>query len=246
MKKTVIFLAVMFAAKLFAAGPSGREILERIDRNYRAKTRISQVTMIIRGARGTRTLTSKSWGEGTDKTFSVYLSPPRDKDTKMLKIGNELWIWTPSTDRIIKIAGQMLRQSMMGSDVSYEDFMEDPVLTNTYDVEVKGEEIFDGNSCYVLALTAKKEKTPAYFLRKLLVDRERYLPLKEELFAKSGKLLKEFRIEETFKAGDRWYPRKMTFKDALMKGEGTQIIIDSMEFDAAIPDYIFSKASLKK
>jgi len=94
-------------------------------------------------------------------------------------------------------------------------------------------------------LTAKKDKV-AYYSRKLWVDKERYLPLKEELFAKSGKLLKTFWITEVFRTGIRWYPKKMIFKDVLKKGSGTEFIIDSIEFNVKIPNYIFSKASLRR
>jgi hypothetical protein len=38
----------------------------------------------------------------------------------------------------------------------------------------------------------------------------------------------------------------MVFKDELKTGDGTEFIIQFIEFDAAIPDYIFSKASLRK
>jgi hypothetical protein len=37
-----------------------------------------------------------------------------------------------SVDRTIQIAGHMLRQSVMSSDMSYEDLMEDPKLVNLY------------------------------------------------------------------------------------------------------------------
>jgi outer membrane lipoprotein-sorting protein len=202
--------------------------------------------MIIKGPRGARSMTSKSWGEGLDKTLTVYLSPARDKDTKMLKLSDELWIWSPATDRTIKIAGHMLRQSMMGSDVSYEDFMQDPVLANTYDVAVAPEETISDTACYVLTLTAKKNKTPAYNSRKLWVDKQKFLPIKQELYAKSGKLLKRFTIDDSTSFSGRWYPKKMTFKDVLKTGDGTQITIDSIEFDIEIPAYMFTKASLKK
>jgi hypothetical protein len=36
----------------------------------------------------------------------------------MLKLGDQLWTFSPSTDRTIQIAGHMLRQSVMGSDMS--------------------------------------------------------------------------------------------------------------------------------
>ena len=241
----ILFLA-LHTAPLHAETLSGNEILDRIDRNYAVKTRISTATMIVKGRRGTRTITSKSWGEGTEKAFTTYLSPPREKDTKMLKLEDELWIWSSSADRTIKIAGHMLRQSLMGSDVSYEDFMEDPKLSGSYDVTVTGEEVIDGRDCYVLDLTAKEGVNVAYHSRKLWVDKLRYLPVKEELFARSGTLLKRFSITEVFRLEDRWYPKRMIFKDALKKGEGTEVIIDSIQFDVAIPEHIFTKASLRK
>ena len=245
-KHLITLLLIFFSSTAYAESLSGVEILERIDKNYDAKSRISTATMVIKGRRGSRTITSKSWAQGTDKAFTKYLSPPREKDTKMLKLGDELWIWSPSADRTIKIAGHMLRQSLMGSDVSYEDFMEDPQLKNSYDVVVTGEDKVSDRDCYVLQLTAKKDVSVSYHKRKIWVDKERYLPLQQELFAKSGKILKRFTINETIKVDKRWYPKRMTFKDVLKKGEGTAIVLDSLQFDVDIPAHVFSKASLRK
>jgi len=36
------------------------------------------------------------------------------------------------------------------------------------------------------------------------------------------------------------------FKDMLKKGDGTEFIIVDIEFDKEIPEYIFTKAALKK
>jgi len=224
---------------------SGKSILEKVDKNYLAENRKVTSTMIVRGKRNTRTMQAQSWVQGTDKAFTEYLSPPREKDTKMLKLGDKLWIYSPSTDRTIKIAGHMLRRSMMGSDLSYEDYMEDPNLSNIYNVELIGEENINKRDCYVLKLSAKK-KGLSYYSRKMWVDKERYLPLKEERFAKSGKLLKTYLIKEVFKVQERWYPKRAVFKDALASGKGTEFIIDSIEFNVEIPDHIFSKASLRK
>jgi hypothetical protein len=35
------------------------------------------------------------------------------------------------------------------------------------------------------------------------------------------------------------------FKDALKEGAGTEFVLESIEFDAAIPDHVFTKASLR-
>ena len=47
-----------------------------------------------------------------------------------------------------------------------------------------------------------------YEKRKTWVDQERYIPLKEELFAKSGQLLKKIEMSEVKQFGSRWYPTK--------------------------------------
>lgn len=245
MKKIAVLALLTCFGILYAQAPSGKEILEKVDKNLIAENRISIARMIVKGRRGSRTVKSKSWIQGADKAFTEYLAPAREEGTKMLKIKDELWIWTPSADRTIKIAGHMLRQSMMGSDVSYEDFMEDPKLANSYDSKAIGEETVNERRCYVLELRANKPEV-AYYSRKLWVDKERFLPLREDLFAKGGKLLKTFKINEVFKVGERWYPKRMVFKDVLKEGEGTELVIESIDFDVEIPEHIFSKASLRR
>jgi len=245
MRKLILPILLINYALVYGQEPSGKAILEKVDENYTAENHRATSTMVIKGRRATRTLQAESWIEGVNKAFTEYLSPAREKGTKMLKIGDELWIYSPSTDRTIKIAGHLLKRSVMGSDLSYEDYMEDPRLSNIYNAKLTGEEKIDERNCYVLELTGKKDDV-AYYRRKMWVDKERYLPLKEELFAKSGKLLKRLVIKEVFKVEGRWYPKRMVFKDVLKSGAGTEFIIDSIEFDVEIPEYIFSKAALRK
>ena len=107
-----------------AQEPTGKEILERIDKNMASKSTISTSKMVIHGARQTRTIEAKSWGMGDEKSFTEYLAPAREKGTKMLKLEDKLWIYSPGSDRTIQISGHMLKQSLMGSDLSYEDMMD--------------------------------------------------------------------------------------------------------------------------
>jgi outer membrane lipoprotein-sorting protein len=201
--------------------------------------------MVIHGRRTSRTIESKSWGQGEGKAFTEYLAPAREKGTKMLKLEDKLWIYSPSTDRIIQISGHMLRQSVMGSDLSYEDFMEDPRLTNLYRADVTGTETIDGRPCWVLELTAKV-KDVAYYKRKMWVDEARAVPLREELYAKSGKLLKRTELKDITNIQGRWFPKRIIFKDMLKKGKGTEFIIEEIQFDVRIPPRILTKASLRK
>lgn len=245
MKLKMLLATMLITGSLFSQTPSGREILDRIDENMSSKTRILTSKMVIHGRRGSRTITSKTWSEGEERSFTEYLAPAREKGTKMLMLEDKLWMYSPSTDRIIQISGHMLKQSVMGSDLSYEDMMEDPKLINHYDAVVTGTDTVDANPCWVLELTAKT-KDIAYHFRKAWVDRERYIPLREELFAKSGKLLKKTELKDIRQTQGRWYPRQILFKDMLKTGKGTEFIIETIQFDQNIPLHIFSKASLRR
>jgi outer membrane lipoprotein-sorting protein len=241
----ILILLITGITAAFAQKPDGNEILRKIDQNMSSENRVFTSKMIIHGRRNTRTIESKTWTSGDKQSYTEYLFPAREQGTKMLKLEDQLWIYSPSTDRIIQIAGHMLRQSVMGSDLSYEDMMEDNKLSKHYSAEVVGSEKISGRTCNVLKLTAFDPEM-AYQVRKLWVDSERNIPLKEELFAKSGTLLKRTELSEVVNMNGRWFPKKIVFKDMLKEGEGTEFIMESIQFNVVIPDYIFSKASLKK
>jgi outer membrane lipoprotein-sorting protein len=164
----------------------------------------------------------------------------------MLKLGNKLWTYSPQTDRVIQISGHMLRQSVMGSDMSYKDMMEDESLTDLYSATLEGSVKIDGRNHWIIVMDAKK-KGLSYPKRRAWIDKEYLLPVKEELYAKSGKLLKTSTMDGIKKIQGRWFPSRFIFKDELKRNSnGTEWIIEEIEFDVAIPDSRFSKAMLRK
>ncbi len=239
-----ITVALLLMASMLSAQPTGKEILDRIDENMSSDTRYLKSKMVIHGPRTSRTIESESWAEGDHAALTEYLSPAREKGTKMLKLEDKLWIFSPSTDRTIQISGHMLRQSVMGSDLSYEDMMDDPNLTSKYDAVVVGSETYNQRECWIVEMHAKVDDV-AYQMRKLWVDNERYIPLKEELYAKSGKLLKKTELTDIKRIGSRWYPGKITFKNMLKKGAGTEFIVDEIRFNVEIPEHLLTKAALR-
>jgi outer membrane lipoprotein-sorting protein len=244
MKK--VFIIVVSAIFLMSfIDPDAKVILDKVDKNISAKNRIIESEMIIHGRRTSRTITSISYSVGNKQSFTEYLTPPREQGTKMLKLENQLWIYSPSTDRIIQISGHMLRQSVMGSDLSYEDMMDDRKLTEIYTAKVIGNETIDGRNTFVLELIAKVDDA-AYHSQQIWVDTERFVPLKQEMFAKSGQLLKRTTLKDVKQVQGRWFPMSMVYKDVLKEGSGTEFRITVAKFDQDIPDYIFTKAALKQ
>ncbi len=242
--KKLLWILLLAAAGL-PAQPDAVAILDRVDNNKDAKSRIMQSKMKVHDRRATRTIVSKTWMRGRKDAFTEYLAPAREKGTKMLKLGDQLWTYSPSSDRTIRISGHMLRQSVMGSDLSYEDMMEDPRLSNLYTPVLMGEESRLDRPCWKLELTAIQNDV-AYARRIVWVDKERDVVMEEQRFAKSGKLLKTMRVHSVARRDGRWVTEHATFKDELKSGNGTEFFIDEMVFDAEIPEYLFSKSALRR
>ena len=239
-------LIFIFFSCIICSDISVDDIIDKIDFNLNSDNRVMTTQMIVHGRRASRTIVSKSWIVGTDKAFTEYLSPPREQGSKMLKLDDILLTYSPQTDRIIQISGHMLRQSIMGSDMSYNDVMEDKPLDQLYTATFEGEEYIDDRKCYILFLESKVDGI-SYPKRREWVDAEYFLPIKEELYAKSGKLLKSTSMDGIKKIGDRWFPSRFVFKDELKKNsKGTEWIINDIQFDQDIPEIIFSKSNLRK
>jgi len=246
MKQFIIFLSIFFFEILKSYQyPDAQIILKKIDQNFYAETQKIEGKMIVYGKRINKEFAFITYIQGEEKSFTEYLNPPSQRGTKMLKLKENLWIYSPSSDRTIQLSGHMLKQSVMGSDVSYEDLMERHKLLEKYHAKVVGEEICENKDCWILDLEAKVEDV-SYHKIKIWVDKLNYNLIKEELYAKSGQILKSITFNEYKKIGNRWYPVRMNYKDILKGGKGTDFIIDKVEFDINIDPYLFTKGVLKK
>jgi len=223
-----------------------QDIIRAMDENLNAKSRVLTSKMVVHGRRTSRTIESKNWVVGIDLAFTEYLSPAREKGTKMLKLGDKLWTYSPQTDRVIQISGHMLRQSVMGSDMSYNDMMEDRPMEELYNATLEGSVMIDDRDHWIILLESKV-KGLSYPKRRAWIDKEYLLPMKEELYAKSGKLLKTSTMDGIKKVQRRWFPSRFIYKDELKRNsKGTEWIIDEIAFDIDIPESRFSKALLRK
>ena len=160
MIEKTVYVIILFCLVLSTTfGQSGQmsaeELIEAMDANLNAKTRVMTSKMIVHGRRSSRTIESRNWVKGIDQAYTEYLAPPREAGTKMLKSGDKLWTYSPQTDRVIQISGHMLRQSVMGSDMSYNDMLEDRPLTDLYEATIEGLETIDDRQHWILFLEAK-------------------------------------------------------------------------------------------
>lgn len=238
---TLILIAGIFPVAFGAL--TAEEIIRRRDDNeyYDSARAEAEMVIINRNRRIVKTMTSYAQGDNA----LVVFTNPRDRGTKFLKRGDELWMFFPDAEDLVKISGHMLNQGIMGSDFSYQDVMEADKLIDLYKFELLGEEEFDGRPCYVLEGTAIEGKEVSYYRRKSWIDQERFVGLKEELYARSGRLLKVMTVTKVAKIEDRWYPLEMVMEDKLRKDTRTEFVIKEIEFNPRIPEGTFTLENLR-
>ncbi|HHW14747.1 MAG TPA: outer membrane lipoprotein-sorting protein [Firmicutes bacterium] len=237
-------ILALVALPVAASGLTGEDILERIDHNaYLKGAKIRATLTIVSGGREiTKSLVSFVDG---DRSFTEFTNA-RDRGTKYLKLGDELWMFFPDAEDVVKISGHLLRQGMMGSDFSYEDALESKRLASLYQVKLAGEEKVDGRDCYVLELSAKPGVEVSYARRKQWITQAEFVPVKEELYAQSGKLLKVLTAGNLKRIGDRWFAFEATMENKLKKGSRTRMTIEELELNVAIPPQTFSREALHR
>ena len=73
----MIKILIYIISLSFLAGQTGDitvdKIIAKMDKNLNAKSRILTSKMVVYGRRTSRTIESKSWVIGTDKSFTEYL-----------------------------------------------------------------------------------------------------------------------------------------------------------------------------
>lgn len=245
----VPLIALLSTAKAVETPPTATEVLAAIDGNMTFTARTMTVTMTSINPRRTRSFTMKSWGRGEDTSSIEYTDPAREAGTRMLRMGDELWMYLPAVEKTQKISGHMLRDGMMGSDVSYEDMMAASDLASAYDATVVGSEDCGGASagrtCWKMTMVAK-DATVSYPKRTSWIDAEYSIAVRQELYALSGMLLKTWEMTDIKAFDKRWFPTKMTITDKLQEGTSTTLTFTDLQFDAAIADDVFTTRWLER
>ncbi len=249
----ILFLGAAFAVPFagpLAAAPAiteqttAAEIIAMIDRNevYDSIQYDGEMVIEYRGKRYVKEFTASTRG---NRDSYIEFTNSEDRGTKYLKKDGRLYVYSPDTEQVMLISGHMLKESMMGSDLSYEDTIENRTLSERYDAAIIGTEDWNGTACRVLELTAKK-KTESYQKERVWVSMETGDLMHYELFALSGAKLKEYNLIRAETIGARRFPIEAEMRDLLRKDSRTSFVMRNVKLDGVIPDSVFSMRNLER
>lgn len=240
MNKFIILITILLSTNVFAM--TANEILKKVDYNMTPSTIKYDGKMIIHQGKQTLTKEMKVIADGAETALIEFTSPVRDKGTKFLRTEDNLYIYFPSAGKTQKLSGHMLRQGMMGSDISYEDQTSRNKLNDLYSSKV----ISEDDNVYVLELISKPNEENTYYKRVLTIDKKNFVLKSSLMYANSGKLLKEMTIVDYKKIGDRYYITNFKMIDKVKKDSYTEILSSNIEVDIKVDSNTFSISNLEK
>ena len=193
---TLVFALLLAAAQVVQAAPSAQAILAASDavRNPDKPFGLTVTLVEYRNGKQTdsNTLNVYSKAEAASGQFRSlirFAAPARDMNKLMLKNGNDLWFYDPSSKASIRLSPQqrLLGQAANGDVVTVN-------LAKDYKAELAGEEsVQDGDrqtrKAYKLALAGVSPDV-TYNRIEMWIDIASSRPVKARFYTESGQLLK--------------------------------------------------------
>ncbi|MCG8480837.1 MAG: outer membrane lipoprotein-sorting protein [Spirochaetales bacterium] len=243
-----IVLACIAAAALTAPS-EGRaqtltveEVIERVEANRTHDTSRSRVRMTIRDRFGERESMMTSWTQGAYLTLIEFTSVA-ERGQKILRTEDEVYLFYPDAAELIRLQGAALRESLLGSDVSYEDLTGGRTLLDTYDATLEGRETLEGHDVYRVSLRARRRNV-AYPRQTLWVDADMFVVRRAEQYSLNGRLLKTIEAEDIRRIDGINVPMRQTISDALKRNSSTSVEIEELEIGLALSNDLFSLEEL--
>jgi len=251
MKKKCIpaLCCILFIVPIYpvveAKAQDARALVEDSFNYFRGKTSVSTVSMTIHRPDWERTMTIKAWTKGEDESIFWIASPPKDYGNGTLKKGDQMWLYNPKVNRVIKIPPSMMSQAWMGSDFSNNDLSKTNSLLEDYHHTIIGTEAHEGKKVFVVKSMAKPQAPVIWGMQRLRI-REDLIFLSQEFYDEELRLVKALTGFEIQMMGEKLFPSMWKMQKADTEDEYTLLEYKEIAFDKELPDELFTISSLKR
>ncbi len=244
----VIFL-ISSIATLMAQHPSSDDILDKMEAISNIDNSKALMRQIIQTSTGKeRAMEFESYsGNNGEKSLMRYTRPASVKGQAFLMLNNadDIWSYYTRTGRVRKLATHAKKQSVQGSDFTFEDMGGSDTWKEEFDSRTVKEVKLDGIKCWLLELVAKPETDQSY--QKLLIwtDQETYYPVKIEYYDEMREHLKTLIMSDIRMVEDIPTAMKIVMTNH-QKFTETRMEILEITYQWTPPKGFFSERSLKK
>ncbi len=238
----VVFFGCLDA---FAAPPlDARELIKAAINYWRDTASFAEASMKIHRPDWERQSELMAWTKGEELSLVRFTAPPKDAGNATLTVEDDVWTFTPKTNRIIKIPPSMKSQSWMGSDFSYQDLSKDDEIIDSYAHRLIGEERHEGQKVRIVE-SVPFESAPIVWGKEVLWIRDDFIILKHGFFDQDGKLVKELVAREIGLIGGKLYGTRVRMTKMDAPEEWTEVHYREAKFGIDLPDSFFTLSNLR-
>lgn len=242
----IILLVGLFPAAGWAKTPvDAVELMRLVDEMWRGKTSRAKMTMTVKTRRYERSMTLEAWSEGSEKSLIRILSPKKDRGIATLKVEKNIWNYLPKVNRVTKVPASMMMGSWMGSHFTNDDLVKESSFEKDYASEITFTGKRDGMDVYEVTSTPRLDAAVVWGKVVTIVSQTGLLPVKALYFDEEGKLTREMAFQEPTRFGQRTVPAVLLLTTLEKPEEFTAIRYETLEYDIALPDRLFSLSRLR-
>lgn len=241
----------LVAAAALAQQPATLDVQQLVDRANKALRGDSShglLTMTITTPDWRRELEVEGWNRGRTMAFIKILAPAKERGEVTLRRDNQMWVWMPNVERVIKIPPAMLHDSWQGSDFNYEDIIKADSVVKDYTHKLLGTEKRADHTTYKIEADPRPDAPVVWGKVLLWIGQygDDVLPEKEEDYSERGELIRTITLSEVKLLGGRKLPSRLECVPAKKTGRKTVLVYHSLDFDIKLPDSFFSMGRLQR
>lgn len=245
MKHRYLFMLTgLLPALAFATDPDPGRLIKQAYDNWRGTSSYTEITMTVHRPDWERSMSMQSWTRGDDDALVRFTAPAKDAGNATLKLADDMWIFNPRLNQILKLPASMMAQSWMGSDFSYNDLARANDVLTEYSHRLTGREQADGHTVYIVEALPKPEAATVWG-KQVMRIRDDGVLLGEDYFDQDMQLVKSMQTRTVAELGGRQYPVVMTMQKAGSDDEWTRISAERGRFDIPVPAALLTKSNLR-
>jgi outer membrane lipoprotein-sorting protein len=241
-----VFLSLIITATLTETNKAqdAYSLVEASFNYMRGNASIATVQMTIHRPDWERNMTIKAFTKGQKESLFRIIAPPKDNGNGTLKKGQEMWIYNPKINRVIKLPPSMMSQSWMGSDFSNNDLSKTDSILNDYTHELTGTDRTEGKRIYIIKSIPKPE-APVVWGMQILKIREDNIILSQEFFDEEFKPVKKMTGSNIQMLGGKLFPRVWRMQKTDTKDKYTELVYKELSFKQKLEDSLFTISNLR-
>ncbi|MEE2901940.1 MAG: outer membrane lipoprotein-sorting protein [Myxococcota bacterium] len=240
--------SAVLASPSYADGNSDRikKILDTTDDLFRGTSSHGQMSMRVKTAHWTRTVEIEFWAQGEDKSFMQITAPKKEKGVKTLRVDKDMWNFLPKVKRVIKVPSSMMGGSWMGSHFSNNDLVKQSRMDEDFDAKITFEGKRGNQDVIEITGMVREDAVIVWGKVVLVCNAKSLIPIQIDYYDEDMKLARKMTFSEPKMFGKRNIPATMKIIPTDAPDEYTEMRYKSIDFDAKIPDKIFTKRNLKR